>query len=142
MALATTADPLAVIERLRQALNQHDLDALLALFAPDYDSTFPAHPDRTFQGLAQVHKNWSQIFGAVPSLEAVLLRNAAVGDTVWSEWEWRGTHANGTPFLMRGVTILGVRAGQISWARMYMEPVREGGGNDAAVREHLAGGAR
>jgi len=141
MVLATTADPLAVIERLRQALNQHDLDALLALFAPDYDSTFPAHPDRTFQGLAQVRKNWSQIFSALPNLEAVLLRSAVVENTVWSEWEWRGAHADGTPFLMRGVTIQSVQAGRISWARMYMEPVREGAGNDAGVRESLAGPA-
>src|SRR5690349_10156603 len=101
MALETTAGPLAVIERLRQALNQHNLDALLACFAPDYDSIFPAHPDRAFQGPTQVRKNWSQIFGALPNLEAVLLHSAVAGDTVWSEWEWRGTHADGTPFLMR-----------------------------------------
>jgi ketosteroid isomerase-like protein len=141
MSPKTVVSPLAVVERLQQALNQHDLETLLALFAPDYDSTFPAHPDRTFQGPAQVRKNWSQIFSALPNLEAVLLRSAVAGDTVWSEWEWRGTHTNGAPYLMRGVTIQGVWAGRISWARLYMEPVHHGAGSDAAVREHLAGGA-
>jgi ketosteroid isomerase-like protein len=141
MALETTADSLAVIERLQQAMNQHDLDALLACFEPGYESTFPVHPDRTFQGPAQVRKNWSQIFSALPNLEAVLLRSAVAGDTVWSEWEWRGTHTNNTAFLMRGVTIQSVRGGRIGWARLYMEPVHHGAGSDAAVREHLAGGA-
>jgi ketosteroid isomerase-like protein len=138
MPLETAISPLALIERLQQAMNQPDLEALLACFAPDYDSIFPAHPDRAFQGLAQVRKNWSQIFGALPNLEAVLLRSAVAGDTVWTEWEWRGVHADGTPSLMRGVTIQGVQAGRIGWSRLYMEPVRESGGNDAGVRESLA----
>jgi hypothetical protein len=40
----------AVLERLREAINRHDLDALAACFEPDYHSAFPAHPDRTFRG--------------------------------------------------------------------------------------------
>ena len=138
MALETTISPLKVIEQLQQAMNQHDLDALLACFDPDYDSTFPAHPDRAFQGPAQVREIWSHIFSTLPNLEAVLLRSAVAGDTVWAEWEWRATHTNGALYLMRGVTIQGVRGGQIGWARLYMEPVREGAGIDAAVRESLA----
>ena len=55
-----------VLQRLREAINRHDLDALAACFEPDYHSEFPAHPDRTFRGHEQMRKNWSQIFGAVP----------------------------------------------------------------------------
>lgn len=115
-----------VIERIRQATNQHDLDALAACFALDYQSAFPVHPDRAFRGHEQLRSNWTQIFRAVPNLHAELLRCAANGTTVWAEWEWTGTLASGGPFLHRGVTIHGVEQGKTSWVRLYMEPVREG----------------
>ena len=118
---------LVAIERIREATNQHDLDALVACFAPEYQSTFPAHPDRAFQGHEQLQKNWSQIFRAVPNIQSELLRSAADGNTVWAEWEWTGTLVSGGPFLQRGVTIHGVDQGKTSWVRLYMEPVREGG---------------
>jgi len=117
---------IVAIERIREATNQHDLDALVACFAPDYQSAFPAHPDRAFQGHAQLRKNWTQIFHTVPNVHTELLRAAADGNTVWAEWEWTGTLASGGPFLQRGVTIHGVDQGKTSWVRLYMEPVREG----------------
>jgi ketosteroid isomerase-like protein len=115
------------IEDIRQATNRHDVDALAACFAPDYQSAFPAHPDRAFAGHEQLRRNWSQIFAAVPDLHATLLRSAVEGDTVWAEWEWAGTLVTGGSFLQRGVTIHGVDQRTTRWVRLYMEPVRAGG---------------
>ena len=40
---------------------------------------------------------------------------------------------------MAGVIVCGVRDGRLTWARLYVEPVEEGGaGIDTAVR-HMAG---
>jgi ketosteroid isomerase-like protein len=91
------SSPTAVLERLQWAINQHDLDALAACFDPDYHSEFPVHPDRTFRGHEQMRKNWTQIFGAVPDIEATLLRCTSEGDTVcmgrmgmdWHARRWR-----------------------------------------------------
>ena len=47
---------------------------------------------------------------------------------------WKGTHRDGTPFLMQGVTVMGVDDDKIAWARLYMEPV-EYVGIDTAVGE-------
>ena len=135
----TESSPTALIERLQRAINQRDLDVLVGCFDPAYQSEFPAHPDRAFSGYDQVRKNWSQIFSAVPDIEVVLVRCTSEGDTAWAEWEWRGTHVDGTLFHMRGVTIQGVQQDRITWARLYMEPVQEGAGIDAAVRQSLAG---
>ena len=53
------ADPtLSVVTRLRDAMNEHDLEALVDVFDPDFVSETPAHPQRTFQGAAQVRRNW------------------------------------------------------------------------------------
>ena len=119
-----------VLERLQAAMNQHDLEAMLECFDPDYRSEQPLHPNRGFDGKEQVRKNWSAILGSFPDFEAELLAHAASDQTVWSEWRWRATGLN-----MAGVTLFGVREGRIVWGRLYMEPVEEGGeGIDEAVR--------
>ena len=120
-------NPPRVILSLQQAINDHDLDAMAACFDPDYDSDQPAHPDRSFRGREQVRKNWTQILGAVPDLKAELKSWAANGDEVWTEWEWRGTGREGSPWVMRGVTILGLRDDVVAWMRLYMELVEESG---------------
>ena len=39
-----------VIERYRDAMTTHDLDALLDCFDPDYESVQPLNPHRDFRG--------------------------------------------------------------------------------------------
>ena len=113
-----------------------DLHAFVAVFASDYDSQQPAHPDRAFRGRDQVRANWSEVFTGVPDFRADLVATAVEGDCVWSEWRWRGTHADGSRLDMAGVIIFGVRAERIAWARLYVEPVeQQGEGIEGAVRD-------
>lgn len=119
-----------VIERLRQAMNSHDPEAMLECFDPDYRSEQPAHPNRGFGGKEQVHKNWSAMFESFPDFQAELLRHSSDGNVVWSEWHWSATGLN-----MAGVTVMGIKEGRISWARLYMETVEEAGQDiDEAMR--------
>src|SRR5215210_3304328 len=119
-----------VLEQLHDAMNQHDLEAMLRCFEPDYRSEQPLHPNRGFGGREQVRKNWSAIFESFPDLEAELLGHASVEGTVWSEWRWSATGLN-----MAGVILFGVREGRIVWGRLYTEPVEEDGEDiDEAVR--------
>ena len=135
--------PGALVERLRDATNAHDLDALVACFAEDYRNETPAHPERSFRGRTQVRTNWAQIFSVIPDVHAELLEYTVDGDTVWSEWEHRGTRPDGSPHVMRGVAIFGIDAGVAAWARFYLEPVEDGGDDaDAFRRRQLrVGGA-
>jgi hypothetical protein len=123
--------------RLNAAMNAHDLDAFVDLFSADYRSEQPAHPTRAFRGADQVRENWAAVFAGVPNLVAELLTSATVGDSVEiGEWSWRGTHTDGSDFAMRGVIVAGVEDERIGWARLYMEPVEQGGANiDEMVRE-------
>ena len=142
MDLDTADDGLALVRRIRDAINAHDLDALVDAFDPDVVSETPAHPQRTFRGRDQVRRNWQQIFAGVPDLRADLLDAVEVGRTVWSEWDWHGTRRDGSAHLMRGVTILDHDGSRAASVHFYMEPVdREGPGPDAAVRRILAGEA-
>ena len=125
------------ITRLRDAMNRHDADAMAALFAPDYRSEQPLHPRRGFGGRDQVAVNWRGMFEGVPNLEVGVVKETTAGSTSWSEWVWRGAHRDGTPFLMKGVTLFGLNDdGLITWARLYMESVEQGDVTiDEAVRQ-------
>ncbi|HEX4733390.1 MAG TPA: nuclear transport factor 2 family protein [Thermoleophilaceae bacterium] len=128
-----------LVRRLQAAMNDRDIDAFVACFAEDYDSSQPAHPDRAFRGREQVHSNWSAVFRGVPDFHADLVRVDAAGDAVWSEWRWQGTQTTGERLDMAGVIVLGLRDDRIAWARLYVEPVeQEGAGIDAAVRDMTA----
>ncbi len=130
--------PAAMIERLRAAVDAHDLNALGACFTPAYVNETPVHPARSFHGRDQVLRNWAQIFAALPDVHARLLRSAVDGDTAWSEWEMTGTRPDGSTQTMVGVTIFGVVDEAAAWARFYLEPVDlDDIDVDAAVRRTM-----
>jgi limonene-1,2-epoxide hydrolase len=131
----------SVLRRLHEAMNRHDLEAFLSCFHPQYRSEQPAHPDRAFGGVEQVRKNWSALFAGIRDFQANLVRWSSDGAAFWAEWEWRGTNGDGSPVLLRGVTIFGVEEDRIRWGRLYMEPVEDAGDSiDAAVQRMVAGG--
>ncbi len=130
--------PAQMVDRLVTATNAHDLDAIVACFAPGYRNETPAHPERGFTGAEQVRRNWKQMLAFIPDLTAEVLRCCVDGDTAWSEWEHRGTRRDGSEHLLRGVVIFGVADGVATWARLYLEPLeRAAGGVDAAVRRQV-----
>ena len=110
-------------------MNSHDAPLMASLFADDYQSAQPLHPSRAFGGRAQVLANWTSVFEGVPDFASELVASSVDGETEWGEWDWRGQHTDGSPFAMRGVTIVVVRDGLIAEARLYMEPVELGDGD-------------
>jgi SnoaL-like domain len=126
----------SVLERLTQAQNSHDPQRFASYFTDDYQSDQPAHPDRTFSGRVQVLENWTAVFAGVPDFRAELLASCRDGNVEWGEVDWRGHHADGSPFAMRGVIIATIRNDQIEAGRLYIEPVEQSGaGIDTAIEE-------
>ena len=123
--------------RLCDAVNAHDPSAMVELIAPEYRSEQPAHPNRGFSGRDQVHKNWSTLFAGVPDLRVDVRAHLDDGTTSFSEWEFLGHHADGSDFNERGVVIFGLRDdGLITWGRLYMEIVEQGGADiDETMRQ-------
>ena len=130
--------PRAMVERLVDATNAHDLDALVACFAENYENVTPVHPARSFKGRDQVRRNWEQIFGFVPDIRAEVIRLAVDGQTAWTEWDMTGTRRDGTTHHMRGVVVFGVRDGVTHRAHFYLEPVDADASTvDDAVRDQV-----
>src|SRR5258706_10850907 len=80
----THSSPQVVFERMIEAANRHDLEAMVACFAPDFRSEQPFYPERNFTGQASVRKNWSFFFSTMPDFQAEALSEAVEGDTVWA----------------------------------------------------------
>jgi ketosteroid isomerase-like protein len=125
-----------LVDRATEAMNSHDPQRVAALFAEDYSSTQPVHPGRVFVGRAQVLENWTSVFDGVPDFVARPISSTQAGEVVWSEWDWSGSHTDGTPFGMRGVLLLTLRDGLIAEGRLYMEPVdQQQGGIEESLEE-------
>lgn len=135
---SSSGSPAGFLHRLQQATNDHDVEAIAACFSVEYCNQTPAHPSRGFCGQDQVRRNWQQILEAVPDVTAEVLEYVVDGQTVWSEWEHRGTRRDGATHLMRGVVIFVVAGGLGESARFYLEPVQHDGTDaDAAVHRHV-----
>jgi ketosteroid isomerase-like protein len=139
MGVESQPNPRAVLDQLQRAMNEHDLEVLLACFHPDYRSEQPAHPDRGFGGREQVEKNWAAMFVGMPDFRAEVLATAVQDDTVWAEWHWTGTREDESPLDMRGVTLFRVERGLITSGRLYMEEVERAGEDIDETVRHLAG---
>ena len=135
--MTTTAEPRAFADQLCEAANSHDIERVVACFTEDYVNETPVHPDRGFQGRDQVRRNWTQIFAAVPDIETEVLLSHQAADTVWSEWEMRGTRTDGSRHLMRGVMIFTVSGERACRVRFYLEPVVHGADADEALQQTL-----
>lgn len=129
---------LQVVNRLLNATNAHDIDALVECFAVDYVNQTPAHPERGFTGRDQVRRNWTSIFAGVPDITARVIDSVVDGSMAWTEWEMSGTRRDGAAHAMAGVIIFGVDHDRIISARFYLEPVEVTSGDvDAAVARAL-----
>ncbi len=114
------SSPKLVFERMIQAANRHDLDAMVACFAPNFRSEQPFYPERNFTGQAGVRKNWSFFFSTMPDFRAEVQSLVVEGDTLWAELAYYGTQADGKKHVTRGVTISGIQEGQITWSKLYI----------------------
>ena len=133
------SQPPQVLDRLLAAINAHELEAMVSCFAEDYTNETPVHPPRGFRGQEQVRTNWSQIFAAVPNLQARVVRSSVDGDTLWTEWDIAGDRVDGAGFLMRGVVIFGVAGDRIASARFYLEAVEDTSGDVNAHTRRVTG---
>jgi hypothetical protein len=111
----------AVIQRLLLAWNAHDDEAVADCLLADYQSQQPLHPERNFSGRGVARQSWSAIFNALPSFRAELLGYAVNGSRVWTEWRWRGDHADGPAFRAGGVMIFDLNGDHIASVRAYTE---------------------
>ena len=116
-----------LLERMRAALDAHDLDTFVEFFREDYVGERPRHPGSPMSRREDVRQNWAEVISDVPDLRVDVPAAIENGDTIWSEWRAYGTARSGARLELRGVIIFGIQDGLVAWSRMYMEPVEHEG---------------
>jgi ketosteroid isomerase-like protein len=115
-----------LLERMRAALDAHDLDAFVEFFRDDYVGERPRHPGAKISSRDDVRNNWAEVISDVPDLRVDVPAAVQDGDRIWSEWRAYGTARSGAALEVRGVIIFGIQDDQVAWSRMYLEPVEQG----------------
>jgi ketosteroid isomerase-like protein len=116
-----------LLERMRAALDAHDLDTFVEFFRDDYVGERPRHPGSLMSSREDIRRNWAEVISDVPDLRVDVPAAVQDGGTIWSEWRAYGTARSGAMLELRGVIIFGIQDGLVAWSRMYMEPVEHEG---------------
>jgi ketosteroid isomerase-like protein len=116
-----------LLERMRAALDAHDLDTFVGFFREDYVGERPRHPGSKISTRDDVRTNWAEVISDVRDLRVDIPSAVQDGNTIWSEWRAYGTARSGAMLELRGVIIFGIQDELVAWSRMYLEPVEQEG---------------
>jgi len=101
----TDATKLDVLERMLDAFNRHDLDAIMSLFTDDCVFESPRGPDswgRRFVGTHEVREGLGARFAGIPDVHYGEGRHFVAGERGASEWTLTGTTTEGERLEVRG----------------------------------------
>lgn len=142
--------PSSVATQLFEALNNHDLDAAMALEHPDVVDDFVVL--RRLEGRGAVRDFFSELFGAFPDFKLEVV--SVVGDDTHAVVQWRahgtfngapfeGIHATGRSVDLRGCDVMRFDDGKLKSNTIYYDGLgfarqigllpREGSSADKAI---------
>ena len=110
------APDLATIVAVTAAFDRHDLDGIMAHFAPDAVFDAPRGPDpwgRRFEGREAVGAGFAGRFQGIPDVRYRDDSHFVSGDRGASEWTLTGTSTDGEHLQMRGCDLWTFRDGLI-----------------------------
>ncbi len=118
----TTATTTAVM-RLNDALNRHDVDAVMAAMTDDcvFENTYPPPDGERFEGQAAVRAFWENMLSSSPSAHFEAEEMFATGDRCVVRWRYTYDGPDGQMRHIRGVDVLRVRDGKVAEKLAYVK---------------------
>ncbi|UGS38682.1 nuclear transport factor 2 family protein [Capillimicrobium parvum] len=107
----------SILQRLLDAFNAHDVDAIMSFFAEDCVMDMPRGPDpggRRLVGKQQVREGIESRLAGIPDVNYGDDRHWLCGDRGVSEWTLRGTQVTGRQIEVRGCDLFEFSDGRIS----------------------------
>jgi ketosteroid isomerase-like protein len=114
------------LERLADAFNAHDLDAVMSFFSDDCVLEMPRGPEpwgQRFEGREDVREALAGRFAGIPDVHYGDARHWVAGDRAGSEWLLTGTRTDGEAIRVRGCDLFEHRDGKITRKDSYWKIV-------------------
>jgi ketosteroid isomerase-like protein len=127
MATETNQGTVEMLERLLEAFNAHDIDAVMSFFADDCELDMPRGPDpwgQRFKGREEVRAGLQSRFAGIPDVHWGDDRHWVAGDRGCSEWLLNGTTTDGHKVEVRGCDLFEFRGGKIVRKDSYWKIVQ------------------
>ena len=115
-------DVRSAIARYRDALNRHDLDAVVAAFTDDglIDCT-PAPDGERYEGSGRIRELFVQLLDPAAERAFETEEMIVAGDRAVVRWRHRWIDSAGCPGHVRGVDVLRVRDGKVAEKLSYVK---------------------
>jgi ketosteroid isomerase-like protein len=114
--MTTDHDRLAVLERMLDGFNAHDLEAIMSLFSEDCVFEAPRGPEpwgRRFEGLEAVREGLGARFTTIPDVQYEEGSHFVAGVRGVSEWTLTGTTTDGIRLNVRGCDLWTFRGDEV-----------------------------
>jgi ketosteroid isomerase-like protein len=114
------------LERLLDAFNAHDLDAVMSFFVDDCVLAMPRGPDpcgRSLEGRDRVREGLASRFAGIPDVHYGEDRHWVSGSRGCSEWLLTGTTTDGKAVRVRGCDLFEFRGDKIARKDSYWKIV-------------------
>ena len=118
-----TLSTIEVIEKFNEALNRHDVPAMMALMTQDcvFDNTYPAPDGERFEGQEAVGRFWEEFFRSSPDAKFTSEEMITLGDRCVIRWRYDWINTDGSSGHVRGVDVLKVRDGKVAEKLAYVK---------------------
>ncbi len=118
-----TAATIATVDRFNDALNRHDVDAVMALMTDDciFENTYPSPDGERFTGQAAVRGFWEGMLRDSPAAHFETEEMFAHGDRCTTRWRYTYASADGGTGHIRGADIFRVRDGKVAEKLAYVK---------------------
>jgi ketosteroid isomerase-like protein len=126
MVTGTDESTTETLERLLDAFNAHDLDAVMSCFVDDCVLELPRGPDpwgRRFEGRDRVREGLAGRFAGIPDVHYGDGRHWVSGSRGCSEWLITGTTTEGKRIEVRGCDLFEFRGNRIARKDSYWKIV-------------------
>jgi ketosteroid isomerase-like protein len=120
---ARTESTLAVVNAFNEALNRHDIDAVMSLMTEDcvFENTYPSPDGERYVGQAAVRGFWEKLIDSSPSAYFELEELFAHGDRATQRWRYTWTNEDGARGHIRGVDVFAIHDGKIAEKLAYVK---------------------
>ena len=112
----------AAVARFVDALNRHDVAAIMAAMTDDcvFENTAPGPDGTRFEGQAVVRAYWERWVVANPDARFETEETIVTGDRAVVRWVYSKTR-DGQPWHLRGVDVFRIRDGKVAEKLAYVK---------------------